>query len=217
MICCWIDAELAGQLLAEPHHLAVGLLLLVGDAHGPQQPLLGEDGQLAAVEPVALGLRARHGGDLRRGDHLGLQLGGPEPSDQGEAGGPGLVDDLGDLRADGLEPLDEQVRVGRLGPGGDEAPQVGDDGDVVAGLVDVDADVGDLAGVEAKRRGGRADGAGLLGRGHGRGLREGDERVTCSSLPSERLRPSCYLFQRLHSRLEAAEFLTYPLSQLGER
>jgi hypothetical protein len=74
-----------------------------------------------------------------------------EPSDQGEAGGPGLVDDLGDLRADGLEPLDEQVRVGRLGPGGDEAAQVGDDGDVVAGLVDVDADVSDLAGVEAKR------------------------------------------------------------------
>ena len=91
-------AELADQLLAEPQDLAVGLLLLGGDAHRLQQALLGEDGQLAAVEPVALGLRARRGGRLRRGDHLGLEARGPEASDQGEAGGPGLVDDLGDLR-----------------------------------------------------------------------------------------------------------------------
>ena len=45
------DAELAGQLLAEPHHLAIGFLSLVGYAHRPQQPLLGEDRQLAAVQP----------------------------------------------------------------------------------------------------------------------------------------------------------------------
>jgi 4-amino-4-deoxy-L-arabinose transferase-like glycosyltransferase len=77
---------------------------------------------------------------------------------------------------------------------GHQAPQVVHVGDVVAGLVGVDAEVGDLAGVEA-RRGGcggcRADDAGLPGGGTGQGLREGDQRVSCSSLPSDRLRPSC--------------------------
>ena len=133
-------------------------------------------------------------GRLRRGDHLGLEARGPEAAGQGEAGGPGLVDDLGDLRR-GTGSSRSTSRSGSAG-----WTQVAtrprrslSDGDVVGGLVDVDADVER----PRRRRGGAWRSVGrtmrvVLGRGHGRDLREGDERVTCSSLPSERLRPSCY-------------------------
>lgn len=84
---------------------------------------------------------------------------------------PGTV--LGDLVAERLQLGGEQLGVGRLDPGGEESASVTEEGDVVGGLVGVDADVEDLAVVEADRGGRRADDAGLLGRCHGRDLRKG--------------------------------------------
>jgi hypothetical protein len=68
---------------------------------------------------------------------------------QGEAGGPGLGDDLSDLDAERLQFRDEQLGVGRLDLGGQEAAAVAEEGDVVGGLVGVDADVEDLAVAES--------------------------------------------------------------------
>src|SRR5512135_3523607 len=164
-------AGLAHQLLPHPDHLAVSLLLGGRDPDRAQQSLLGEGGQLAAVEPVALGLLARQGGDLRRGDHLGVQAGVAEATYQGEAGGAGLVDDLDDLLLDRQQPLHEELRAGGLDPGGDEPTDIAEHGDVVGVLVDVDADVHELTPLEAESAGRRAGGGGHLLLGHSHHLR----------------------------------------------
>ena len=168
-------AGLADQLLAEPQHLAVGLLLLGGDADRVEQALGRELGQPAAVEAVALGLRADRGEQLRGGDDLGLEALGPEAAGQGEAGRPGLVDDLGDPLPERAQPLEEDLGPGGLDPGGDQPAAVAEEGDVVGRLVDVDADVDRLARLEAERLGGRSDDGELprLGVRHGRHLRSG--------------------------------------------
>jgi hypothetical protein len=69
----------------------------------------------------------------------------PNDGGQGEAGGAGLGDDLSDRDAERLQLRDEQLGVGRLDLGGQEAAAVAEEGDVVGGLVGVDADVEDLA------------------------------------------------------------------------
>jgi hypothetical protein len=166
-------AGLADQLLAEPQHLAIGLHLLRGDADRVEQPLGRELGQSAAIQAVALGLRADRGQQLGGGDDLRLIALGPQAAGQAEARRPGLVDDLGDLPPDRLQPLDEDLRPGGLDPGGQEPALGAVEGDAVGRLVDIDADVDRLALLEAQRLGGGADDLELsrLGVRHGQDLR----------------------------------------------
>ena len=78
-----------------------------------KQVLGRELGQPAAVQAVALGLRADRRQELRGGDDLGLEALSPEAAGQVEAGRTGLVDDLGDPFPEGAQPLDEDI--GRAG------------------------------------------------------------------------------------------------------
>jgi hypothetical protein len=173
-------ARLADQLLTQPQHLTIGLLLLCGNPYGPQQPLLSQHGQPTAIEPIALGLGADGDQQLRGGDYLRLVALGLEPACQGEAGGAGFVDHLGDAVPDRLESLEEDLGAGRLNPSGDHAALVADESDVVGALVDIDAHVNRLAAIEANRVGRCLDDgerSRLLGGRHGRHLR----RKTCES------------------------------------
>src|SRR5262249_14913522 len=165
--------RLADQLLAEPQDLAVGLLLLGGDPDRVEQALGRELGQPAAVQAIALGLRADRGQQLRRRDDLCLVALGPQATCQAEAGRHCLIDDLRHSPPCRLQPLDEELRPCRLGPGGQEPTLDAVEGHAVRSLVDVDADMDHLALLEAQRGIRLADDLELasLGVRHGQYLR----------------------------------------------
>ena len=163
--------------------------------HRVEQALRGEHGQPAAVEAVALGLRADRGQELREGDDLGVVALGPKATGQAEAGRAGLVDDRGDPLAERAEPLEEDLGPGGLDPGGHQPAAVAGEGDTVGRLVDVDAHVHRLARLEAERFGGFPDEGELprLGVGHGRYLRSGTSVSPTQVCLRTAPRPACYL------------------------